>query len=56
MEQARKIVEIAENKAKEQFKKVEDIAYFNQEKVIRAFQKNRIALRHFAQTNGYGYG
>ncbi|MBR2159901.1 MAG: methionine gamma-lyase family protein, partial [Clostridia bacterium] len=29
---------------------------FNQEKVIRAFQKNRIALRHFAQTNGYGYG
>jgi len=56
MEQARKIVEIAENKAKEQFKKVEDIAYYNQEKVIRAFQKNRIALRHFAQTNGYGYG
>ena len=56
MEQARKIVETAENKAKEQFKKVEDIAYFNQEKVIRAFQKNRIALRHFAQTNGYGYG
>lgn len=56
MEQARKIVEIAEIKAKEQFKKVEDIAFFNQEKVIRAFQKNRIALRHFSQTNGYGYG
>ncbi|MBR2874795.1 MAG: methionine gamma-lyase family protein [Clostridia bacterium] len=56
MEQARKIVEIAEIKAKEQFKKVENIAYYNQEKVIRAFQKNRIALRHFAQTNGYGYG
>lgn len=38
------------------FKTVEDIALFNQEKVLKAFQKNKIALRHFVGTSGYGYG
>ncbi len=38
------------------FKLLEDIALFNQEKVLNAFKKNQIALRHFSGTSGYGYG
>lgn len=51
-----KIIEKAENSLKEQFKILEDIALFNQEKVLSAFKKNQIALRHFTGTSGYGYG
>lgn len=39
-----------------QFERVDEIAYFNQKKVLQAFQKNKIAIRHFAGTTGYGYG
>ncbi len=39
-----------------QFKKLEEIALFNQEKVLNAFKKNQMALRHFTGTSGYGYG
>lgn len=39
-----------------QFKKVDEIAYFNQKKVLEAFRKNNVAVRHFAGTTGYGYG
>ena len=38
------------------FKYFEDIALFNQEKVLKAFQEHRLALRHFTGTSGYGYG
>lgn len=51
-----KIVTEAEAKAREMFEKVDKVAYLNQKKVLKAFQKNRIALRHFNQTSGYGYG
>ncbi len=40
----------------DKFKEVDRIAYANQCKVLRAFQKNNIALRHFTGTSGYGYG
>ncbi|MEG2117445.1 MAG: methionine gamma-lyase family protein, partial [Clostridia bacterium] len=46
----------AEKNAQETFKKVEEIAYVNQKKVLSAFQKHKISLRHFSQTTGYGYG
>ena len=45
-----------ENELKEKFKYFEDIALSNQEKVLKSFQKNKLALRHFSSTNGYGYG
>ena len=39
------------NKCEEQlskkFKALEDIALFNQEKVLEAFKNNHLALRHF---------
>ncbi|MCQ2387711.1 MAG: methionine gamma-lyase family protein [Clostridia bacterium] len=50
------IIKDCELKLKEQFEKLDDIAQFNQEKVLNAFKKNKIALRHFYGTNGYGYG
>ena len=49
-------VEKAEKKCAKQFAEAEDIALFNQEKVLKAFQNNKIALRHFAPSSGYGYG
>lgn len=49
------IVNKAEQKAQSQFKKLEEIALFNQNKVIDAFRDNNVGQRHFAQTNGYGY-
>lgn len=38
-----------------QFEKLEKISLFNTEKVLNAFKKNKIALRHFNPTTGYGY-
>ena len=40
--------------AKTTFKKLDEIALFNQEKVIEAFKENAVALRHFNGTSGYG--
>ncbi len=38
------------------FRQVDEIALFNQNKVLNAFKEERIALRHFAPSTGYGYG
>ena len=46
----------AEGKLRDAFAAIDEIALYNQEKVLRAFQKERIALRHFAPSTGYGYG
>ena len=51
-----KLIEKCENELKENFNYFEDVALFNQEKVLNAFKNNRLALRHFTPTNGYGYG
>lgn len=50
------LIEKCEKSLKNQFKKLEDIALFNQEKVLKAFINNQIALRHMSGTTGYGYG
>lgn len=49
-------IEQAEEQLKLLYKEIEEIAYFNQNKVLEAFQKNHIALRHFSGSSGYGYG
>lgn len=49
------LVNRCEKKAAKQFEDVNDTALFNQNKVLTAFQNNRIAARHFANTTGYGY-
>ncbi len=48
-------IEECESRLKDKFEKIEDIAYFNQRKVLNAFSEYRIALRHFNGTTGYGY-
>lgn len=50
------LINKCENKIKDKFQFFEDIATFNQEKVLKAFQNSRLALRHFTGTSGYGYG
>lgn len=40
---------------KEEFKKVDDIAFFNQAKVLKAFNEEKISQMHFGKTTGYGY-
>ena len=39
----------------ERFAEIDETALFNQNKVLNAFIENRVALRHFAPTTGYGY-
>lgn len=50
------LIRVCEEELQEQFAERDAIAYKNQVKVAEAFRKNRIALRHFAGTSGYGYG
>lgn len=45
----------SEEALKNRFKEIEDIAAYNQLKVLRAFQNNRISYAHFGETTGYGY-
>ena len=51
----KKFIEQCENKLENKFKTVDEIAYFNQVKVLNAFREQRVALRHFNGTTGYGY-
>ncbi len=37
------------------FKEIDEIAEYNQCKVLSAMQKNRVAATHFAASSGYGY-
>ncbi len=51
-----KLINNCEKKLRRKFEVVEEIALYNQNKVLEAFKKNKIALRHFCGTSGYGYG
>lgn len=44
-----------EQNLKEQFSMLDDIAFYNQKKVLNAFRKNNIETRHFCGSTGYGY-
>lgn len=50
-----KLIDTAIEKLSDQFKAVDEIAFVNQQKVLNAFINNRVALRHFNPTTGYGY-
>ena len=43
------------DKIKDRFAAIDQVAEYNQAKVLSAFQKNRIAATCFAATTGYGY-
>lgn len=44
-----------EEALKERFKEIDETAEYNQMKVIKAMQENRVSDIHFAATTGYGY-
>lgn len=44
-----------EEQLKERFQKIDEVAEFNQMKVIAAMQKNKLSDIHFAASTGYGY-
>lgn len=52
---AEKSVYDAEQNLLQAFANTDRIAFNNQKKVLEAFQKERVALRHFSGTTGYGY-
>ncbi|MBE7012109.1 MAG: hypothetical protein E7415_05500 [Ruminococcaceae bacterium] len=49
------IVKNAEGRAVEFYKKAEEVAEYNQLKVLNAFRKFRLSYSHFGETSGYGY-
>ena len=49
------LCEAAEKAAKPYFDKIEETAFYNQAKILAAFQKNRVSEVHFSETSGYGY-
>ena len=44
-----------EKKLEDRFKEIDEVAEYNQLKVIHAMQKNRISAEHFNGSSGYGY-
>lgn len=49
------IIRTAENDLKEQYDRLDDIALYNQEKVLNAYKNEAIQARHLFGTTGYGY-
>lgn len=49
------LIEKCENEINAQFKKIDKIRDYNQEKVLSSFQKNQIGMHHFFTVNGYGH-
>ena len=49
------LMEEAEEALLSQFKNVDEISAYNQLKVLKAFQNNRVSYAHFGETSGYGY-
>jgi len=50
------LIREAEAQLTQQFQRYEQIAYANQEKVLKAMQKHHLRDSHFNTSSGYGYG
>ena len=50
-----KFITECESRLQDKYKLIDENAYFNQVKVLNAFKNQRISLRHFNGTTGYGY-
>lgn len=46
----------AENKLKDVFSNIDDVCFYNSQKVLKAFWKENISETDFNSTTGYGYG
>ena len=49
------MIEEMEKECLEQFKLIDDVCFYNSEKVLKAFQENSVSETHFNSTTGYGY-
>ena len=54
-EKIKKIIAECEIELNDRFQELDRICYANSMKVLKAFNENRIAERHFNSTTGYGY-
>ena len=52
----KKFIDDCEKSLEKQFKEIDEVAFFNEAKVLDAFKNQKIAARHFCGTTGYGYG
>lgn len=55
-EEINSLINNGKRKLSSKFKLLDEIALHNQKKVLDAFKQNKIALRHFSGSTGYGYG
>lgn len=55
-EEVFKLSQRALEDVKEEFKKLDNIREYNQMKVLKALQEERISDMHFTNSSGYGYG
>lgn len=53
--EAKELIDESERECQPIFKKIDDIAFYNSQKVMRAFQDSRVALMHMNLSSGYGY-
>ena len=54
MEELR-IIKECEKELEDMFDYLDDVAYLNQKKVLKAFQNKNISLRNFYGSTGYAY-
>ena len=52
----KEFIQKCEAKCAKIFASIDEIALRNQQKILTAFQENRVSGRHFAPSTGYGYG
>lgn len=55
IENVEKYIVECEKQAEKEFKALDDIALYNQKKVLDAFREHRISAMHFNPSTGYGY-
>ena len=52
---SKQVISGAMEQARDKFAYLDEISLYNQKKVLNIFANNRLALRHFNGTDGYGY-
>ena len=45
----------ADRELADTYRKIDEVALYNTEKVMKAFKNNKVAESHFAASTGYGY-
>ena len=55
-EKINELSKIALKKAEEQFKVIDEITEYNQQRVLKAFINHGVCESHFVSSTGYGYG